>query len=122
MRKPSPGAKKPPAQKNLKPAWSAPLPITARGMVLAGDSILLAGPPELLALSDGTVGDQDLAAAQAAYDGEGGAMLYGVSAKDGSSFLQSTLDSPPVLDGLIAAGGRLYLVTMDGRVSCLGER
>ena len=31
-------------------------------------------------------------------------------------------DSPPVLDGLIASGGRLCLVTVDGRVSCLGAR
>ena len=52
--------------------------VRTRAMVLAGDTIVLAGPPELLALSDGTVGRQDLDAAQMAYDGEGGAMLPAV--------------------------------------------
>ncbi len=123
MRKPSATAKKKPAiQKNLKPAWSEAMPVTARAMVLAGDTLHLAGPPELLALSDGTVGRQDLIAAQTAYDGEGGAVLCAVSANNGELLQQTELDSPPVLDGLIAAGGRLYLVTMDGRVSCFGKR
>ena len=121
MGKTRPG-RKPRLQKNLKPKWSEAMPVTARAMVLAGDTLHLAGQPELLALSDGTVGKQDLDAAQMAYDGEGGAVLCTVSAKDGALLRKTELESPPVLDGLIAAGGRLYLVTMDGRVGCLGEK
>ena len=121
MGKTRPG-RKPRLEKNLKPRWSEAMPVTARAMVLAGDTLHLAGPPELLALSDGTVGRQDMDAAQAAYDGEGGALLCSVSVEDGKVLQQAELDSPPVLDGLIAAGGRLYLVTMDGRVRCFGEK
>jgi len=32
------------------------------------------------------------------------------------------LESPPVFDGMIAANGRLYIATMDGRVICLGGK
>jgi outer membrane protein assembly factor BamB len=114
--------RKPRLQQNLKPAWSEAMPLTARAMVLAGDTLHLAGPPELLALSDGTVARQDLDAAQMAYDGDGGAVLCSVSTEDGKLLQQKELDSPPILDGLIAAAGRLYLVTMDGHVSCLGKK
>jgi len=31
----------------------------------------------------------------------------------------SKLNAPPVFDGLIAAGGRLYLATTDGKMVCL---
>ena len=32
------------------------------------------------------------------------------------------LDAPPVFDGLAAAGGQLYLATMDGKVACFGGK
>jgi hypothetical protein len=35
---------------------------------------------------------------------------------------QYELDSPPIFDGMIAAGGRLFLSTMDGRVVCLAQQ
>jgi hypothetical protein len=31
------------------------------------------------------------------------------------------LDAPPVRDGIIAANGRLYVVTQSGKLSCLGK-
>jgi hypothetical protein len=31
------------------------------------------------------------------------------------------LDSPPVFDGMIAAAGRLYIITEDGQILCLGD-
>ena len=42
------------------------------------------------------------------------------AAKDGSTLGEQTLVQP-VWDGLAAAGGRLYLTTMDGRLLCLGQ-
>ena len=44
--------------------------------------------------------------------------MWAVSAADGKKLAEQKLDSPPVFDGLIAAGGRLYLATTDGRVLC----
>ena len=36
----------------------------------------------------------------------------------GSTLAEYPLDSLPVFDGLIAANGRLYLVTTDGKLRC----
>ena len=51
-----------------------------------------------------------------------GAKLRVVSAADGSKLFERELDSPPVFDGMIAARGKLYVSTRDGRVVCMGGR
>jgi hypothetical protein len=43
------------------------------------------------------------------------------SAADGKTLAEHKLDAPPVFDGLIAAAGRLFMCTTNGRVVCLGE-
>ena len=43
---------------------------------------------------------------------------WAVSAGSGEKRHEYNLDAPPVFDGMAAADGSLYLVTMDGRVSC----
>jgi hypothetical protein len=63
--------------------------------------------------------DAKLAEQDAVLAGEKGALLCAVSAADGKKLSQHQLDSLPVFDGLIAAGGRLYLATTDGSVLCL---
>ncbi len=60
-----------------------------------------------------------LAEQGAALDGERGATLVAVSTKDGSKLGELKLDSPPAWDAMAAAGGRLYLATVDGHVICL---
>ena len=55
----------------------------------------------------------------AALDDEHGALLWAVSALDGEKLAEFNLDSQPVFDGMIAANGRLYLATKDGRITCL---
>lgn len=44
-----------------------------------------------------------------------------VSAADGRSLSEMKLASPPVFDGTIAAGGRLYVSRVDGSLVCLAE-
>jgi hypothetical protein len=105
---------------NVVCRWSERLGLTARAMVLTRRTLFVAGPPELLALS-GPSAEQDLARAEAAYRGKEGALLWAVSAEDGKRLAELPLDAPPVLDGLIAADGRLYMATVDGRLLCLGE-
>ena len=114
--------KKPRKQPRLVPGWSRELEVTVRAMVLANETLFVAGPPELLSLSGRSISEQDPAAAEAAYAGERGGVLWAVSAKDGSKLSEHKLDSPPVFDGLIAANGCLFLTTMDGRVQCLGKK
>jgi hypothetical protein len=88
-------------------------------MVLAEDTLFVAGPPELLTSPSVS---QDLEAAQAAYEGKKGAALWAVSARDGERLSEYKLASPPVLDGIIASNGKWYVSSMDGTVLCLESR
>jgi outer membrane protein assembly factor BamB len=104
-------------------AWQKSVPVLVRGMVLAGDTLFIAGPRDFV---DETKVQRTLAQSQkvllrqeAAFRGEGDAVLWAVSARDGKKLTEMSLSSSPVFDGLIAAGDRLYLSTMDGRVLCL---
>lgn len=49
-----------------------------------------------------------------------GGRLLVVSAKDGQTAATYDLESPPVFDGMAAAGGRLYVSTKSGQVVCIG--
>jgi hypothetical protein len=92
-----------------KPAkWVANVPVRAQSLVLAGDKLFLAGPPDILDTDDPL----------GSFDGRAGGKLWVMSARDGQRMAEYQLDSPPVFDGLIAARGRLYLCTKDGCLIC----
>lgn len=57
----------------------------------------------------------------ASFEGRAGALLWSVSTADGARKAQYRLDAPPAFDGLIAAGGKLYMTTIDGAVSCWAD-
>jgi hypothetical protein len=90
------------------PKWSVNIPVRARGMVLAGESLFLAGPPDVI--------DKDNP--YGAFEGRKGGLLWVVSTKDGAKLAEYQTEAPPAFDGLIAAGQRVFLTTMDGCVSC----
>jgi hypothetical protein len=91
--------------------WSAYVPIRVRAMVLAGDTLCVAGPPDV-------VPEEDPAAA---FEGRKGAQLWTFRASDGEKLAEiAHLAAPPVYDGLIAAESRLFISTTDGRVLCFG--
>ncbi|MFW6161371.1 MAG: PQQ-binding-like beta-propeller repeat protein [Planctomycetota bacterium] len=105
--------------------WSESVPIHARAMVLAGKTLFIAGPPNLTdeeklfdAYGDQAAADK-LAAQAASLQGKKGATLLAVSVADGKTLGRHKLDIPPAWDALVAASGRLYLATMDGKVICL---
>ncbi|MEF8788285.1 MAG: hypothetical protein V5A84_04375, partial [Planctomycetota bacterium] len=98
-------------KRTAEPVWFTWTPVRVRGMVLAGDRLYMAGPP----------GAQMVKNPRAAMQGRKGAILQSVSADDGKKLSRRRLDSAPVHDGLIAAGGRLYMSTLDGTVMCLGK-
>ncbi|MDP7254551.1 MAG: PQQ-binding-like beta-propeller repeat protein, partial [Planctomycetota bacterium] len=54
--------------------------------------------------------------------GEKGALLWAVSPADGKKLAEYKLESPPAWDGMIAAGGRLYLSTAGGKVLCFAGK
>jgi len=49
-------------------------------------------------------------------------VLWAVSAVDGGKLQEIKLDVLPVFDGIIAAGGELFMATADGKVVCLASR
>ncbi len=88
--------------------WSQTLPIQVRAMLLSDTVLFVAGPTVSAADPLGS-GDEQPAS-----------MLLAVSATDGTVLAEYPLDAPPVFDGLAAAVGRLYLTTIDGKVTCFG--
>jgi outer membrane protein assembly factor BamB len=109
--------------------WSQDSPsLHARAMALAGDTLFVAGPPDIID-EDHVFDDPDSTEMQArvadqaeAFAGEKGGLLWAVRAGNGERLRAYTLDAPPVWDGLAAASGRLYLSTMGGNVCCLAPK
>ncbi|MFW6170028.1 MAG: hypothetical protein ACODAD_06025, partial [Planctomycetota bacterium] len=91
--------------------WSVKIPLRPRAMVLAGDTLFLAGPPDVVPEDD----------PYAAFEGKLGAKLWAVSTTDGARLAEYELASPPVFDGMAAARKRLYVSTEDGKVLCYGQ-
>ncbi len=99
-------------RKEVPPIWSHQVPLRIRSMVLAGATLFVAGVPDVADPTDPLV-------ALAALEGRKGAQLQAYSAADGRILAEYELTSPPVFDGLIAADGRLYWSTTDGKVMCM---
>ena len=89
--------------------WSRKVPVRVIAMVVAGPTLFIAGPPDVVPRDD----------PWAAMEGRKGGALWAVSAADGKTLAEHKLDSPPVFDGMAAAGGRLHLATVRGTVLCL---
>jgi len=108
--------------------WTQDVPLFARAMVLADGTLFFAGPvdlvdePQAFRQINDPEAQQTLAEQATALEGKQGALLWAVSAADGEKRAEHKLDSPPVFDGLAAAGGRLYLSTQNGAVRCFAGR
>lgn len=103
--KTNPAAESPPP----KPyRWTRQLPVLARGMILAGQRLFLAGPPDIFRADDPV----------AAIEGRSTGTLLVLSPADGSILGEYPLESPPVFDGLAAAKHGLYLADTQGQVWC----
>jgi len=105
-------------QAETGPAWSRRVPVLVRAMVLAQQTLFAAGPADTVKdVPHEPAGADPLA--DALKTSRGGRLLA-VSAADGKTLADYELESPPVFDGMAAAGGRLYVATKDGRVVCMG--
>jgi len=93
------------------PKWKTKIPIRVMAMVLAGKTLLIAGPPDM-------AGGED---PWAALEGRKEGVLWAVSMADGKKLAEYPLQSPPIFNGMAAAGGRLYLSAKDGKVLCYGK-
>jgi len=117
---PNPPASKPGVRKRRSKAaarvafrWSRQAPVRARALVLADRMLFFAGIP-----NQGNSSND----ARAAMEGEKGAKIVVLSVTDGARFAEVGLPAPPVLDGMAAANGQLYVSTKAGTVVCLGTR
>jgi hypothetical protein len=102
--------------------WTRDIPLVVQAMALAGDTLFVAGPEDVLdeetsfqQLSEESSRRQ-IAEQQEALEGMRGARLQAIHAEGGETLAEYRLPSPPIFDGLCAAGGRVLLATMDGRV------
>ena len=77
-------------------------------MVLANETVFAAGVPDV-------VPDND---PYGAFEGRKGAKLLAFSAVDGEKLAEYDLKHEPVFDGMVAAGGRLYIAAANGDVLC----
>jgi hypothetical protein len=118
---PRPGAAKAAPKKALPPRppaskvayrWSHTVGLQVRAMVLAAETLFIAGPPAVPYRDPG---------ATEVLEGRKGGILWAVAKADGVRQSEVRLDSPPVFDGMAAAGGRLYLATTSGHVQCLSS-
>lgn len=91
-----------------KAVWEQRVPIRITAMIRAGDTLFVAGPPDIIDPKD----------PHGAWEGRKGGVLAAFSASDGNKLVEHQLAAPPVWDGMAAARGRLYLATMDGKVVC----
>jgi hypothetical protein len=98
--------------------------VVAKAMVLANDRLFIAGPRDVIDEKQfwghsNEKAFQDKMADQAAWlRGEHGSLMQVFSKTDGKKLAEHQLDCLPAFDGLIAAGGSLYMVTQDGSVLC----
>jgi hypothetical protein len=107
--------------------WKRPVPLFARAMALAGDTLFVAGPRDIqneeesfkrIAQSDPEI-LKVLQRQDDCMEGKEGSLLLAVSAKDGQTVQEIELPHLPVWDGLAVAGNDLFVATADGAVTCL---
>ncbi len=104
--------------------WSRSVNIHVRALLLSKDKFFIAGPPAFLdekkAYLNPRIGDvqKQPARQEASWRGKLGATLQVVSTDDGETLAEFKLDYLPAFDGMSAAGGRLFIVSEDGKLVC----
>lgn len=125
------GGKKPApktANSLVDPKWTQDVSIYVRGMVLAGKSLFIVGPPDIIneeetfkQLSESDPLVQDLLSRQdQVLLGDQGSRLLSVNIDTGEVENEVELKDLPTWDGLAGADGHLFLSTLDGEVVCFG--
>lgn len=98
-----------PNQPKANIVWDKPVGIRITAMVRAGNTLFVAGSPDVVDPDD----------PHGAWEGRKGGVLAAYSTADGKQLAEIKLPAPPVWDGMAAANGRLYVGLCDGTVVCL---
>ena len=94
-------------------------------MVLANERLFIAGPRDVVdekqmwGRSNERVFREKMEEQAAWLRGAHGGFLQIFSKKDGAKLAEHKLESLPAFDGLVAAGGSLYMASQDGSIVCL---
>jgi len=113
----------------VKHTWDRFVPIVARSMALAGNTILVGGPPDMideeyaferLAARDPAI-LKELAEQNEAIEGNRGAKMWAVNTQTGEQSTGLDLTAPPVWDGITSANGQIFVSTVDGKLQCFGK-
>jgi outer membrane protein assembly factor BamB len=91
------------------PKWHQWLPIRVEAMALAGPTLVVCGPPDVVKEGD----------PMAAFEGRLGSRLRTISVSDGKTIETQEMDETPVFDGMIVAEDRLYICTEQGDIICM---
>ncbi len=101
--------------------------IMAKAMVLANDRLFVAGPRDVVdekrmwGRSNEESFRRKMQEQADRLKGKYGGLMQVFSRKDGKKLAQHKLDYLPAFDGLIAADGRLYMVTESGSIICYAK-
>jgi hypothetical protein len=104
------------------PVWSDTQSLIVRAMVLAGDNLVVAGPPDVGQKDEKVLAFSNEKDALAGFEGRKGVVLRIVSAKDGAKRFETPLTAMPVFDGMAAANGAVFIALQDGAVECWAGR
>ncbi len=118
-----------PGDSLVQPKWTSDVPIYVRAMVLAGPTLFIVGPPDIIdeesTFQQLTERDPEVQALLAkqddALEGKAGGQLLAVNADTGEVEHKVELGTLPAWDGLAGANGRLFLSTLDGKLMCFGK-
>ena len=91
--------------------WPRREPVRIRAMLLAGDRLIAAGPPDIVDPQDPL----------GAFEGRKGGVLYVINTASGQRLAEQSLPSPPVFNGA-AACGRLFLAAENGELAGFGKQ
>lgn len=92
--------------------WAKRVPLRVTAMVRTKETLFTAGTPDVIEPEDPL----------GAIEGRLGGVLCAFDTAEGNESTEYKLNSPPVMDGLIAANGRLYLAAKDGTLICYGKK
>ena len=121
--------RKKPAVPPAQPNWSVSVPIWVRAMLVTEDALLVCGPRDLYdedrAVGRGsqfTTQDPRLALQQEHAEGKHGSLLKVFDKKTGRETCSIEIDDMPTWDGMIAAQGRIFMTTVNGKILCFDAR
>jgi outer membrane protein assembly factor BamB len=129
-RKKNPGGSQKGVGSYVQRDWDRQVPLFAQGMVLAGDTLLVAGPPDIMdeeytferIVAEDKEVDQVLRRQDQVLKGADGGKLLSVSVSSGEQNEELKLDALPVWDGMAVADGSLFVATKEGKVHRFGRK